>query len=658
MRHLILPTLGLLLLGSAHAEKTYVELVLDASGSMYSRLEGGQYRIAAAKDVLSDFISRLPENPDLEVGLRVYGARTDATAAGACQDSHLEVPLKGLDRTALLNTVRSATPRGATPIVYSLQKAVEDFPKEGRKLIVLVTDGEESCGGKVDAVLEAMRARGIEVDVRIVGFDLRPGAAKSFEGLGRFENAKSAAELAAALGRAVADVAAPQQQRVGATVALTVRGQPAPAGATVRFEPALGGEAVEFSPAAQPGSFAAQLAPGAYLARVQAPGVAAQTFGGLEVVVGGANAFRFEVASEQPVKVEVSPTDPVAGGKVKVRYSEAPGGKGHYLTVVPKDAPDTLYLSWDRAEATSGEVELTVPDETVPLEARFHLALPAGGTRVTGRSAPFSAKKVTARVTAPAEAPANTEIEVRWEGPNNDTDYITVVPEGAPEGTYLDYAYTREGNPVKLRLPVGAGRYEVRYTSDRNPTVQARTTVVAKASTYALEAPAQVQGGSEVEVRWTGPNNTGDYITVVKAGAPVGSYLDYAYTREGNPVKVRVPLAPGNYEIRYSSEAGSPNPTLASRPLEVTAVSVTLKAPASVRAKESFEVSWTGPNGPGDYITIVPVGARDGTYLDYAYTREGSTVTLTAPEQPGQYEVRYASEGTQGTYGRVAIEVK
>ncbi|MCD0162042.1 hypothetical protein IHN63_12070 [Deinococcus sp. 6YEL10] len=71
-------------------------------------------------------------------------------------------------------------------------------------------------------------------------------------------------------------------------------------------------------------------------------------------------------------------------------------------------------------------------------------------------------------------------------------------------------------------------------------------------------------------MNWTGPNNPGDYVTIVPRGAPVGAYLDYFYTRDGNPGALTLPAQPGEYELRYSTESASPNPTLHSLPFTVT----------------------------------------------------------------------------------------
>lgn len=215
--------IALSLLATVSAQ-TYVELILDASGSMYNTLDDGRYRIVAAKEVLSSFIAGLPSAPDLNVGLRVYGSELQATHKDACLDSRLFVPMQGVDRTALLDTVDTVLARGATPIAWSLQQAGADFTEPGRYLIVLVTDGEESCGGDIRQVMADLAASGIDIDLRIIGFDLTEQASRSFEGVGTFENARTAAELAAALGRAVEEAVAPAAEQLHQVTVTLTRG--------------------------------------------------------------------------------------------------------------------------------------------------------------------------------------------------------------------------------------------------------------------------------------------------------------------------------------------------------------------------------------------------------------------------------------------------
>jgi Ca-activated chloride channel homolog len=117
-------------------------------------------------------------------------------------------------------------------------------------------------------------------------------------------------------------------------------------------------------------------------------------------------------------------------------------------------------------------------------------------------------------------------------------------------------------------------------------------------------------------------------------------------------------VMPGDYEIRYSSELQSPNPTMAMTVISVVPAVITLDAPEAVAAGSSFEVEWTGPNGDLDYITIVPVGSEEGAYMSYTYTSQGSPLSLDAPEEPGDYEIRYASDRVAGTFASTPIRVE
>src|SRR5450432_636056 len=126
---------------------TEIELILDASGSMWNKLEDGRFRIDAAKQVLTEFISETPARPDLRIGLRIYGAKVHYSKPGACEDSELVAPIAPLDRPRLLAAVREARAIGATPLAHSLELAAQDFHEAGRKKVLICTDGEESCGG-------------------------------------------------------------------------------------------------------------------------------------------------------------------------------------------------------------------------------------------------------------------------------------------------------------------------------------------------------------------------------------------------------------------------------------------------------------------------------------------------------------------------------
>lgn len=143
-----------------------VELILDASGSMLQRLEG-QRRIDIARSVLDDLVrTQLPEGTAF--ALRVFGHK----AADQCR-TDLEIPLGALDRHAAASRIAevNAMNLAKTPIADSLAKVPADLAAaKGPKTVILITDGEETCEGDPAEVIKQLRARGLDVQVSIVGF--------------------------------------------------------------------------------------------------------------------------------------------------------------------------------------------------------------------------------------------------------------------------------------------------------------------------------------------------------------------------------------------------------------------------------------------------------------------------------------------------------
>lgn len=157
-----------------------VELILDASGSMG---HGADSSMEQAKKVLTDLIDNdLPDG--IQVALRVFGpANLSGEKTGTKGITTLVQKLEKLDRENLktkINTIRS---QGSTPIAASLQQAQKDFAGvTGSKLVVLITDGNENCGGNVEQAIKDLRAAfdtnpnsevdDFEVVMNVVGFTI------------------------------------------------------------------------------------------------------------------------------------------------------------------------------------------------------------------------------------------------------------------------------------------------------------------------------------------------------------------------------------------------------------------------------------------------------------------------------------------------------
>ena len=157
---------------TALPEKTRKNLlvILDLSGSMNLPL-GRSTRIGTARQVLHSMLAKVPD--DFNVGLRVYGDRYGSRQKETCTDSHLVQPVQKIDRASLFKIIDTAKPRGETPLVYSVLQALADLKAAGGGSVVLITDGEESCGGDFSAAAAAIKQSGLDFRLNIVGFTLR-----------------------------------------------------------------------------------------------------------------------------------------------------------------------------------------------------------------------------------------------------------------------------------------------------------------------------------------------------------------------------------------------------------------------------------------------------------------------------------------------------
>ncbi len=179
---------------------------MDASNSMWGRMEN-KAKIDIAKEVLSSIIQGLPE--DGEVGLRIYGHQ-HGYKKQICTDSQLVVPVSRIDKKRLIQKVNDITARGMIPIAYSLQQVDKDLKDiKGEKVIILVSDGKESCKGDPKAVAKKLIESGLQVKIHVVGFDIADETTRNqLKNIaeitdGKYLDASGAKELKSALTEAV-----------------------------------------------------------------------------------------------------------------------------------------------------------------------------------------------------------------------------------------------------------------------------------------------------------------------------------------------------------------------------------------------------------------------------------------------------------------------
>ena len=144
-------------------------IIMDASGSMQALLEGGRSRIAVAREEIITLSSEFAEN--VNASLWVYGHRlSQDDPAASCLDIEEVIPLSPVDAAAFASTVSSVDAIGYTPIATTLGMAYSSLPARERDVIVLMSDGEESCGGDPCAVAAELDERNIDLRIHAIGY--------------------------------------------------------------------------------------------------------------------------------------------------------------------------------------------------------------------------------------------------------------------------------------------------------------------------------------------------------------------------------------------------------------------------------------------------------------------------------------------------------
>ena len=152
------------------AAKPAVHVIFDASGSMGQLLPAGNAsRVEVARRVLTQLVDEVIE-PGANVALRAYGHVSPMTC-----DTALVHPLGPLERATMRAAIASVEPKllSGTPLAASIEAVAADLRGvTGPKTVILLTDGEETCGGDPEAAIRALNAQGVDVQLSIIGFDV------------------------------------------------------------------------------------------------------------------------------------------------------------------------------------------------------------------------------------------------------------------------------------------------------------------------------------------------------------------------------------------------------------------------------------------------------------------------------------------------------
>ena len=158
-------------LTAAAQERRSIELILDASGSMNGRLADGTVKIKAAKQAVAKLVENLAGESRL--AFRAYGHQSP-TKARDCKDTQLVVGFGSIDsnRSQVVEQANGMRAQGYTPITYVIGLAADDLKQEavGKRIIILVSDGKETCEGDPCATARKLKEADASLVIHTIGF--------------------------------------------------------------------------------------------------------------------------------------------------------------------------------------------------------------------------------------------------------------------------------------------------------------------------------------------------------------------------------------------------------------------------------------------------------------------------------------------------------
>ena len=145
-------------------------IVFDASGSMAGNMVQGLFSAVTRIDEVRKALAQvLPSATKFrKVGLVTYGPGPYQTCNVA-----LDFPPIPSAAERIMSVVNRLNPAGKTPLVDGVKEAAHVLQGgSGRGVVVLLTDGEDTCGGAPCELGKLLKAEG-RLTVHVIGYQLR-----------------------------------------------------------------------------------------------------------------------------------------------------------------------------------------------------------------------------------------------------------------------------------------------------------------------------------------------------------------------------------------------------------------------------------------------------------------------------------------------------
>ena len=148
-----------------YSDKPVVLFLLDTSESMLIE-DGGETRLAIAKRSIIDTISQV-DSDRYNTGLVTFNRFVDCKADVAVEPGNP-------DPNNVVERIRSVGASGKTPLAQAIAVSGKILKNiEQRKLVIVFSDGDETCGGNPAFEAERLADKyGIELNMQVIGYSV------------------------------------------------------------------------------------------------------------------------------------------------------------------------------------------------------------------------------------------------------------------------------------------------------------------------------------------------------------------------------------------------------------------------------------------------------------------------------------------------------
>lgn len=157
------------------SDKPVVMFILDTSGSM-SEAEADTTRLQTAKTSIIDTISQIDKS-------RYNTSLITFSEKRACKADMVVAP-SNQNPDTVVNRIDAIEPRGKTPLAKALQLSGEVLENIDKKMVILFSDGVETCNGDPVAAAKVLHEQyGININLQVIGYAVAGSAQQQLKAI-------------------------------------------------------------------------------------------------------------------------------------------------------------------------------------------------------------------------------------------------------------------------------------------------------------------------------------------------------------------------------------------------------------------------------------------------------------------------------------------